>query len=84
MCCRTIRLNPFVEFLYFHMNYHTEHHMYASVPCYRLGSLRKTIQHDLPPAMWLLPAWWEIIAILKKQRDDPTYQHVMPLPRAAA
>ncbi len=33
LCCRTIRLNPLVQFLYFHMNYHTEHHMYASVPC---------------------------------------------------
>ncbi|MBL8993294.1 MAG: fatty acid desaturase, partial [Spirochaetia bacterium] len=34
LCCRTIILNPFVRFLYWHMNYHTEHHMYAAVPCY--------------------------------------------------
>ena len=30
--CRTFTLNPFVQFIYWHMNYHTEHHMYAAVP----------------------------------------------------
>ena len=31
---RTFHLNPVVRFLYWHMNYHIEHHMYAAVPCY--------------------------------------------------
>jgi len=84
LCCRTIRLNPFVQFLYFHMNYHTEHHMYASVPCYKLGRLRREIERDLPPAKWLVPAWIEIIGILRRHRRDPAYQFVMPLPGAAA
>lgn len=30
LCCRTMILNPFFRFLYWHMNYHTEHHMYAA------------------------------------------------------
>ena len=38
-CVRSIRLDPFSEFLYWRMNWHTEHHMYASVPCYRLKAL---------------------------------------------
>ena len=27
LCCRTVILNPVVSFLYWRMNYHTEHHM---------------------------------------------------------
>ena len=48
LCTRTIRLHPFVQFLYWHMNFHTEHHMYAAVPCYHLGKLHRAIAHDLP------------------------------------
>jgi fatty acid desaturase len=83
LCARSVRLNPLVEFLYFHMNYHVEHHMYASVPCYKLALLRRAIEHDLPPARWLVPAWLQIIGILRRQRKDPTYQYVMPIPQGA-
>jgi fatty acid desaturase len=81
LCCRTIYLNPFVRFLYWHMNFHTEHHMYAAVPCYNLGKLHQVIKADLPPcpkSLW--SAWKEIIPILKRQKLDPTYQYVAPLP----
>ena len=44
LCCRTILLNPFVRFLYWQMNYHTEHHMYAAVPCYNLGKLHEQVK----------------------------------------
>jgi fatty acid desaturase len=40
-CCRTVILNPFVQFLYWQMNFHIEHHMYAAVPCYNLGKLHR-------------------------------------------
>jgi len=80
LCCRTVRLNPFVEFLYFHMNFHIEHHMYASVPCYHLAGLRKALAADLPPARWLLPSWRDILGIVGRQKRDPTYQHVVELP----
>lgn len=83
-CTRTVILNPFVRFLYWHMNYHIEHHMYAAVPCYNLGKLHRLIQHDLPPChRGLWPAWKEIIAILRRQRQDPAYQYVPPMPTAA-
>ena len=84
MCCRTILLNPFVRFLYWHMNFHTEHHMYAAVPCYNLGKLHEIIKYDLPPSPGLWAAWQEILAILKKQKMDPTYQYVAKLPVGAA
>ncbi len=76
-CCRTIILHPFVRFLYWHMNYHTEHHMYASVPCYNLGRLHEYIKHDLPHCpIGLVETWKQITGILKKQKMDPTYQYV--------
>jgi fatty acid desaturase len=82
LCCRTFTLNPVLRFLYWHMNYHTEHHMYAAVPCYRLGKLHKLIRHDLPPTPHgLVATWREIATIQKRQDEDPTYQHAPPLPQ---
>jgi fatty acid desaturase len=88
LCCRTIYLNPVLQFLYWHMNYHIEHHMYAAVPCYRLGKLHRLIQHDLPPInRGLVPSWTEIARIQRRQKDDPKYQFEQvcpPAKRAAA
>jgi fatty acid desaturase len=77
-------LNPFLRFLYWHMNYHTEHHMYAAVPCYNLGRLHALIMPDLPHCPHgLLEAWKQIISILEKQEQDPTYQFKAELPSAS-
>jgi len=85
LCCRTFILNPVVRFLYWHMNYHTEHHMYAAVPCYRLGKLHNAIEYDLPPCpRGIIATWKEIAAIQKRQEEEPGYQHVAPLPATAA
>jgi fatty acid desaturase len=85
LCTRTIYLNPFVRFLYWQMNYHTEHHMYAAVPCYNLAKLHAAIRDDLPHCpSGLVETWKEIIAILKKQQLDPTYQYVAELPGRGA
>jgi fatty acid desaturase len=85
LCCRTFTLNSWVRFLYWQMNYHTEHHMYAAVPCYRLGRLHRLIQHDLPPTPHgLVAVWKDIGGILKKQHPDPTFQHQVVLPPDAA
>ncbi|NKB71699.1 MAG: hypothetical protein GKR89_31885 [Candidatus Latescibacteria bacterium] len=84
LCSRTIYLNPFVQFLYWHMNYHIEHHMYAAVPCYRLGKLHSRIKHELAPCTRGLRATWKEIAdIQRRQQEDPTYQYIAPLPEAA-
>jgi fatty acid desaturase len=81
LCCRTFTAPRWVEFLYWHMNYHIEHHMYAAVPCYRLAHLHRLIQLDLPPCQHgLIATWREIAEIQKKQDADPEYQHVAPLP----
>lgn len=81
LCARTFTLNPVVRFIYWQMNYHIEHHMYAAVPCYNLGRLHRLIRHDLPPTPHgLIEVWKEMDAILRKQAADPTYQHVAALP----
>ena len=81
LCCRTIILNPLVQFLYWHMNFHIEHHMYAAVPCYNLGKLHKLIKHELPHCpVGLYETWKEIITILKIQETDPEYQYLPELP----
>jgi fatty acid desaturase len=84
LCTRTIILNPFVRFLYWHMNFHIEHHMYAAVPCYNLGKLHAAIESDLPPSpVGLVASWIEINEILRKQKEDPAYQYVAKLPLPA-
>lgn len=81
LCCRTIYLNPFFQFLYWHMNYHTEHHMYAAVPCYKLGKLHRLIKDDLPHCPnGLYETWTHIAEIAAKQKADPDYQFVAQLP----
>ncbi len=84
-CSRTVILNPFFRFLYWHMNYHIEHHMYAAVPCYNLGRLHEAIKHDLPESpRGLMAAWKEIIAIVKRQRLEPEYQYIPEMPQPVA
>jgi fatty acid desaturase len=81
LCTRTFIPNRLVRFLYWHMNYHIEHHMYAAVPCYNLSLLRRAIERDLPPApRGIIATWREIAAIQRRQDEDPSYQYAAPLP----
>jgi fatty acid desaturase len=81
LCCRTIYLNPVLQFLYWQMNFHTEHHMYAAVPCYNLAKLHELIKDDMPPCpRGLYETWKQINDILQRQKVDPSYQYVAPLP----
>jgi fatty acid desaturase len=85
LCCRTFTVNPVVQFLYWHMNFHIEHHMFAAVPCYNLARLHREIEHDLPPSPHgLVATWKEIAAIQKQQEADPAYQYKAPLPSPSA
>ena len=59
---RTFELHPLVRFLYWQMNFHIEHHMYAMVPCYHLAELHAAIKHDLPPTPNGIAAVWRDVA----------------------
>ncbi len=76
LAARTFELTPFVRFLYWQMNYHIEHHMYAAVPCYRLRKLHRLIEAELPATpRGLFQTWGQIISILKRQKKEPDYQY---------
>lgn len=53
--CNTVKLDPVSSLLYWHMEYHTEHHMYASVPCYNLKKFSKYIAGQMPEKEWAIP-----------------------------
>ena len=80
---RSTRINPIASFLYWRMNWHTEHHMYAGVPCYNLKKLAEEIADDMPEPKSTIGAWKEMREIWHKQQGDPTYQYNMPLPATA-
>ena len=78
---RTLLLNPVLAFLYWQMNYHIEHHMYAAVPFYHLAELHRLIRDDLPECpRGVTGTWAQIIPILRRQQREPDYQFLPELP----
>ena len=82
-CVRTITLDPLSEFIYWRMNWHLEHHMFAGVPCYNLNKLHRAVAHDMPQPRTFFGAWREMREAWRRQREDPSYQFDTPLPAAA-
>ena len=80
---RSIILNPLAEFLYWRMNWHIEHHMYAGVPCYNLKKLYHETADDMPAPRTLVEAWREMRETWRRQRTDPDYYFDTPLPPTA-
>jgi|CZKI01.1.fsa_nt_gi Na+-transporting NADH:ubiquinone oxidoreductase subunit F len=83
--CRTVRMNFVNRYLYWNMNYHTEHHMFPLVPYHALPRLHEVVKDDMPPAYpSLLAAWREIVPAVLKQARDPTYcvRRRIPAPTA--
>lgn len=63
------------------MSWHTEHHMYAAVPCYNLHRLADAIAADMPAPRSLIAAWKEMRDTYHRQKKDPKYQFDTPLPQ---
>ena len=72
-----------LEFLYWRMNWHLEHHMYAGVPCYNLKKLARAVADDMPEPRTLRSAWREMLTTWRQQETDPSYQFDTPLPATA-
>ncbi len=81
-CVRSITLDPISEFLYWRMNWHLEHHMFAGIPCYNLKKIHKLVAHDMPRVRSLLGAWKEMLEIKRRQDIDPNYQFDTPVPNS--
>ena len=78
----TVKINPILSFLYWHMEYHLEHHMFPMVPSYNLKKLHNVIQDQMPkPKNGLLDAYKEIIPALIKQSKNPNYVLEVELPK---
>jgi len=82
--CRTVRMGALLEFLYWQMNWHVEHHMYASVPLYNLKKLHEAIAHDTAKPKRLIPAWKEILYAIRTQKKDPDFFIRAEVPGAEA
>jgi len=79
--CRTIYMDPINRFLYWNMNYHTEHHMFPLVPYHNLPRLHELVVVDMPtPYSGLIEAWREIIPAVLRQVKDPAYHIKRKLP----
>ena len=78
---RSFTLHPFLAFWYWHMNWHTEHHMYAAVPCYNLETLHNAIRYDLPPTPNGIVATWRVIAReMRLLRRNPLHFQRLEIP----
>lgn len=77
---RSITL-PFVcEFLFWRMNWHIEHHMFAAIPCYNLKAAHEATRPFMPEPRTLIGAWREMRDTWHKQQADPTYEFDTPVP----
>jgi fatty acid desaturase len=78
---RTVMMNRVSRFLYWNMNYHLEHHMFAMVPYHALPRLHEAIKDDCPPPYaGNLAAYREILPALLRQWRDPSYHVKRVLP----
>lgn len=77
---RSVKVNPLAEFLYWRMNWHTEHHMFAGIPCYNLKKLYYEIADQMPEPRTLVGAWQEMRETWFKQMEDPDYCFDTPVP----
>ena len=82
-CVRSVKTNPLFEFLYWRMNWHTEHHMFAGIPCYNLRPLYHEIADQMPPPRTLREAWQEMSETWHRQQDDPDAYFDTPVPPIA-
>jgi fatty acid desaturase len=74
LVARTVIMNPVFSFLYMHMQYHVEHHIFPLVPFHALGKLHKAVRDQMPaPYRGLIGAYREMIPTLLRQRYDVNY-----------
>lgn len=59
-CCRSVRVDPFTSFMFWHMEWHTEHHAYAAIPCYNLKKFHQQTREHWEVPQSLGEAWREM------------------------
>jgi fatty acid desaturase len=71
-CCRSVSVDPITSFLYWRMEYHTEHHAFAAVPCYRAREFFRRTRDQWDRPQTLIQAWREMNERARKQLYLPT------------
>jgi fatty acid desaturase len=85
LICHTVKVNPVVRFLYWNMNYHIEHHMYAAVPCFNLPKFHDALVKDLPEGPKSFVGGLRLVhQIKRRQKKEPGYIYSPPFPETAA
>ena len=74
---RTVYVPKWVQFLYFNMNYHIEHHMYPLVPFHALASVHERVKDHYPKTY---QGYWSVYrdlipTLIKQVKDPETYIH---------
>ena len=67
LSCGDAILDPLSSFLYWRMEYHIEHHMFASIPCYNLKAFRRFVENQLPPRKPAMTRLGELHRISRKK-----------------
>jgi Na+-transporting NADH:ubiquinone oxidoreductase subunit F len=71
---RSVHMNRLHRYLYWNMNYHTEHHMFPSVPFHALPALSEATKADFPPQYsGFGAAYREIWSVYQRQKTEPNY-----------
>ena len=63
--CGSALFDPLTSFLYWHMEYHIEHHMFAGIPCYNLKKFGRFVADQLPPRERAFPRLLKLNRICK-------------------
>lgn len=71
--CGDAILDPFSSFIYWHMEYHIEHHMYASIPCYNLKAFSKFVANQLPEKEYSIPRLLKLNKVCKEKYGNWQY-----------
>jgi fatty acid desaturase len=85
LVAHTVEVNPVVRFLYWNMNYHIDHHMYAAVPFHQLPKFHEVLKKGLPESPQSFFAGIRLVLDIKKrQKTEPGFIYKPRLPAAAS
>ena len=72
---RSMYVSRPLQWLYWNMNFHIEHHMYPMVPFHALPALHEEVKDQLPvPTAGVRAGMAEIVRTMRRQRVDPDYR----------
>lgn len=81
----TARFGRVMSYLYWNMNFHIEHHMYAAVPFYNLPDLHRELSPDLPVQInGFFRGIAHVFRVRKRQRENPEYRFMPEFPATAS